>query len=114
MAVELLRQLRAAALGPVSLAFRLDRAPHEPGILGRELTNLTLHVVDHDALFGNLVHHGGDPAGHSLPLTDADKLVEDIAMIGIDGVAADAGFASELCNGQMPDGGYRRSARISG
>jgi hypothetical protein len=61
MAIEFLRQLRAAVFGPVGTAFSFDRAPHESRILGRELTKLTLHGVDDGALFGDLFRDGGDP-----------------------------------------------------
>ncbi|WP_036263598.1 hypothetical protein [Mesorhizobium sp. WSM2561] len=61
-------------------------APHESGILGRELSNPLLHVFDHAALFGDLVFAGGDPVGHALTLAGSDELVEDPAMIGIDSV----------------------------
>ncbi|WP_454635002.1 hypothetical protein [Bradyrhizobium cenepequi] len=99
MAIEFLRQLRAAVFGPVGTAFSFDRTPHESGILGRELTKLTLHGVDDGALFGDLVGDDGDPAGDPLPLADAGKLVEDITVIGIDGVTTDARFPSEGCDG---------------
>lgn len=99
MAIEFLRQLRAAVFGPVGAAFSLDRAPHESGILGRKLTKLILHGVDDGALFGNLVRDGGDPARDPLPLTDAGEFVEDITVIGIDGVTTDARFPSEGCDG---------------
>ena len=86
MAIKLLRQLRDAVLGPVGTALRFDRAPHESGILGRELTKLTLHGVDGDALFGDLLRDGGDPTRSAPLLTDASQLIEDIAVIGVDGV----------------------------
>ncbi len=113
MAIEFLRQLRAAVFGPVGTTFSFDRAPHESGILGRELTKLTMHGVDDGALFGDLVRDGGDPAGDPLPLTDAGKLVEDITVIGIDGVTTDPRFPSEGCDGQLPVGHWR-SIRTSG
>ena len=74
MAIKLLRQLRDAVLGPVGTALRFDRAPHESGILGRELTKLTLHGVDGDALFGDLLRDGGDPTRSAPLLTDAEGL----------------------------------------
>src|SRR6266852_5806382 len=113
MAIEFLRQLRAAVFGPVGTAFSFDRAPHESGILGRELTKLTLHGVDGGALFGDLVRDGGDPTRDRLPLTDAGKLVEDITVIGIDGVTTDPRFPSEGCDGQPPVGRWR-TIRTSG
>ncbi|MBP8233129.1 MAG: hypothetical protein KAY22_12550 [Rhizorhabdus sp.] len=102
MAIKLLRQLRDAVLGPVGTALRFDRAPHESGILGRELTKLTLHGVDGDALFGDLLRDGGDPTRSAPLLTDASQLIEDIAVIGVDGVTPNTRFPREGCNGQLP------------
>lgn len=53
MAIEFL-QLRAAVFSPVGTAFSFDRASHESGILGRELTKLTLHGVDDGAIDADL------------------------------------------------------------
>ena len=80
--VDLLRQLRAAAFSPVGATFHLDGAPHEPGILGRELSNLLLHIFDHAALFGDLVFEGDDPVGHALPLAGTGKIINDITGVG--------------------------------
>ncbi|NOG70830.1 hypothetical protein [Roseicella sp. DB1501] len=101
--VDLLRQLRAAAFGPVGATFRLDGTPHESGILGRELSNLLLHIFDHATLFGDLVFDGDDPVGHALLLAGSDELVEDTAVIGVDGIAADARLAGQCCDGQARD-----------
>ena len=100
--IKLLRQLRDAALGPVGTAFRFGRAPQESGILGRELAKLTLHNIYGDALFGGLLGDGGDPIRSPPLLTDADQLVEDIAVIGVDGITSNARLPRESCDGQLP------------
>lgn len=100
--IKLLRQLRDAVLGPVGTAFRFGRAPQESGILGRELAKLTLHNIYGDALFGDLLRDGGDPTGGPPLLTDMGQLIEDIAVIGVDGVTSNTRFPRESCNGQLP------------
>jgi len=93
----------AAALGPLGTAFRLDGALEEAGILSDDLPDLLLHVVDYTTLFDECVAHGGDPIRYALPSAGSDEGVEDVTVIGVDGVAADARLARERSDGQTSD-----------
>jgi hypothetical protein len=101
--MDLLGQLSAATLGPLGAAFRLDGASKETRILGHNLPDLLLHVVDYTTLFGERVAHGGDPIRYALPSAGSDEGVEDVTVIGVDGVAADARLAREGSDGQTSD-----------
>lgn len=100
---DLLGQVGAAALGPLGTAFRLDGALEEAGILSDDLPDLLLHVVDYTTLFDECVAHGGDPIRYALPSAGSDEGVEDVTVIGVDGVAADARLARERSDGQTSD-----------
>lgn len=89
-------------LSPFGAAFRLDGAPQKPGILGGKLAELPLHVVDDAALFEDLVSGRSNPIGRMLMLAGTDEVVENIAVIGIDGVAPDTGLARERRDSQAP------------
>jgi hypothetical protein len=93
--VDLSCEVGAAAIGPLGQAFRLDRAAQQSGILRRELPDLDLHKVNCGALFGYLLLRAVDTIGNRFTPARLTELVEDVAMVGVNGVARDAGFAGK-------------------
>jgi hypothetical protein len=62
------------------------------------LSDPNLHLFDHPALLGNIILDNADPLGQALPLAGFDEIVEDIAVVCIDDIPADAGFARPCRN----------------
>jgi hypothetical protein len=90
-----LRELSAAAIGTHRQAFRLDGAAQQSGILRCELPNLDLHIVNYGALFGYLLFCAVEAIGDLFAASRLREFVEDVAMVGVNGVARDAGLAGE-------------------
>jgi hypothetical protein len=66
-AADLLRQLSAAAFRPVGALLRFDHAPQKSGILGRQMPELMLHVVDQATLLDDPVYGRGMAGGLGFP-----------------------------------------------
>jgi hypothetical protein len=94
------RELDAAAIGTLGQAFRLDRAVQQSGILRRELPDLDLHIVNYGALFGYLLLRAVEAIGDRFTPSCLTEFVEDVAMVGVNGVACDAGLAGKCSDRQ--------------
>ena len=103
MGVDLLGQLGNATISPLGRALRFDRAPQQSGILGRQLAELTLHVGDDGTLFGDLFLHAADVVGGGAKAAGLGEILEYVAMVGIDGIAPDAGLPGKGRDGQPLD-----------
>ncbi len=99
MRVDLPRQQGIAAIGSFGQAFRLDGATQQSGILSCKLSDPKLHVVDDSALFSDLLLHAADAIGSEPAPAGPGEVVEDVAMVGVDGIAPDARLAGERGDG---------------
>jgi hypothetical protein len=93
--IDLSRKLGAAAIGTLGQAFRLDGTAQQSDIRGRELPDLDPHIVNYSALFGYLLLHAVEVIGDRFTHSGLSKFVEDAAMVGVNGVAPDAGFTGK-------------------
>jgi hypothetical protein len=90
-----LRELGAAAVSTLGHAFCLDCTAQQSGILRRELPDLDLHIINYGALFGSLLLRAVEAIGDRFMASRLSEFIEDVAMIGVNGVARDAGLAGE-------------------
>jgi hypothetical protein len=101
--IDLSHELGAAAIGALGQAFRLDGATQQSGILRRKPPDLDLHIVNYGALFGYLLLRAVEAIGDGFVASRLSEFIEDVAMIGVNGVARDAGLAGERGDCQSMD-----------
>jgi hypothetical protein len=98
-----LQDRRTAAIGTLGQGFRLDGTTQQSGIRGRELPDLNPHIVNYGALFGYLLLRAVEVIGNRFTHSGLSKFVEDAAMVGVNGVARDAGFTGKRSDRKSSD-----------
>jgi hypothetical protein len=101
--IDLSCELGAAAIGTLGQAFRLDGAVQQSSILGRELSDLALHIVNYGTVFSYPLLRAVEVIRRRCTHSRVSKFVEDVAMVGVNGIARDAGLTGKRGDRQSMD-----------